>query len=84
MDARALYLAALKRLARLGYPSGCQKWRAFWAGHRARSRGEPLDVCPYELPTEKERAKGKRAPHLRGAWCCGWGSGSDWYRIIGR
>lgn len=62
------YVAAKARLKALGYRQGSQHWKAFWAGHRSRCRGEHISVCPYVELTQTEKDRGKRSSQSRKPW----------------
>ncbi len=66
------YAAAKARLAELGYPSGKGKWKAFWAGHRAKCMGDSEASCPYTKLTPAELAAGKRPAMRRTSWLAGY------------
>lgn len=68
-----MYLEAKERLEELGYPVGKKKWEAFWMGHRARCRGQPITDCPWPEPEEP----GARYPYRRTAWLHGYGMPPD-------
>ncbi len=65
---RTDHARAQQRVRELGYPPGCDKWKAFWDGVLARIHGRTEADCPIPACTPKEVAAGKRAPHRRGAW----------------